>query len=116
MSPPGASSIDQAQRDKVKEIVHILVNAVSAAKLFPPDHQSVMSIVSDLQARLKMYLDEYHELELSVEEFAFSLGGEKIYEDPHPIKSLPFFFYKDGMQKLYFYRSPRREEPAEFLV
>jgi len=109
------SPIDQVQRDKAQEILHVLVNAVSAAKLFPSDHQTVANFISDLHERLNRYLDEYWKLELGIEEDAFTLGGERIFEDPHPLKSLPFFFFKDGMQRLYFYKGLTREELREFL-
>jgi hypothetical protein len=109
------SPIDQGQRDKAKEIFLVLVNAISATKLFPADHRTVLNFISDLHERLSTYLDEYGKLELGIEEYAFTLGGESIYEDPHPVKSLPFFFFKDGMQKLYFYKSLTREELREFL-
>ncbi len=108
-------SVDPGQRDKAKEIFLVLVNAISATKLFPADHQTVVNFVSELHERLSKYLDEYGKLELGIEEYAFTLGGEIIYEDPHPVKSLPFFFFKDGMQKLYFYKGLTREEISEFL-
>jgi len=109
------SPIDPIQRDKAKDILLVLVNAISAAKLFPSDHQTVVNFISDLHQHLTRYLDEYWKLELGIEEHVFNLEGERIYEDPHPVKSLPFFFFKDGMQRLYFYKGLTREELREFL-
>lgn len=108
-------AVDQAQVDKVKEILHCLVNAVSAAKIFPSDHQTVSNFLSDLHDRLKRFLDENWKLELGIEEHAFTFGEKKVYEDPHPVKSLPFFFFKDGMQMLYFYKGVEKEELKGFL-
>ncbi len=107
--------IGKIPRDKVKEILLVLVHSVSAAKLFPCDHQMVVNFISDLFERLKKYLDAHWKLELGIGEYAFILEGEVIYEDIHPVRSLPFFFYKDGMQKLYFYKGLTREELREFL-
>jgi hypothetical protein len=106
---------DPAQRDKAKEILHVLINAVSAAKLFPSDHQTVINFISDLHDRLSDYLDKHWKLELEIEEHAFAVEGERIFEDPHPLKSLPFFFFKDGLQRLYFYKGLAKEELSEFL-
>ncbi|MGB7294414.1 MAG: HEAT repeat domain-containing protein [Candidatus Aminicenantales bacterium] len=106
---------DPQQMEKAKEILLVLANAVSAAKLFPADHQTVANFVSDLHGRLTHYLDEYWKLELGIGERAFTLEGKSTYEDPHPVKSLPFFFFKDGMQKLYFYKGLTREELQGFL-
>jgi len=106
---------DPAQLDKVKEILHFLVNAVSAAKIFPSDHQTLANFLSDLHDRLKKFLDDNWKLELGIEEYAFTFGEKKVYEDPHPGKSLPFFFFKDGMQMLYFYKGLEKEELRGFL-
>ena len=107
--------IDPAQLTKVKEILLVLANAVSAAKIFPSDHQTVVNFVSDLEAKFKDYLEAYWKLELGIEEQAFIFAGNKVYEDPHPVKSLPFFFFKDGMKTLYFYRGLDKEELKAFL-
>jgi len=107
--------IDPAQLAKVKEILIVLANAVSAAKIFPSEHQTVVNFISDLEAKFKEYLDAYWKLELGIEERAFTFAGKKVYEDPHPVKSLPFFFFKDGMKTLYFYRGLEKEELVAFL-
>jgi hypothetical protein len=107
--------VDQAQADRVKEILHLLANAITAAKIFPSDHQTVAGFLSDLHARLKAFLDENWKLELVIEERAFFFGDKKVYEDPHPVKSLPFFFFKDGMQMLNFYKGIEKEEIQGFL-
>ncbi len=41
--------------------------------------------------------------------------GQVVYTDEMTIKSLPFFFFKDGTQILYFYRGLARQEIFEFL-
>jgi len=104
-----------AQIAQIKEILLVLANAVSAAKIFPPEHQTVVNFVSDLHVRLKDYLERHWKLELGIEERVFTFSGKTVYEDPHPVKSLPFFFYKDGMQTLYFYRGLGKEELKGFL-
>ncbi len=115
MAETGASRIDPVQKKKARDILHILVNAVSAAKLFPSDHQTVVNFISELHGRLTEFLEEYWKLELGIAENAFLLGEETLHEDPHPAKSLPFFFFKDGMQKLYFYKGLSRGELRGFL-
>lgn len=107
--------VDKAQTERVKEILRLLANAVSAAKIFPSDHQTVVNFLSDLYDRLKKFLDDNWKLELGIEEYAFTFEEKKVYEDLHPGKSLPFFFFKDGMQMLYFYKGLEKEELRGFL-
>ncbi|MEW5901842.1 MAG: HEAT repeat domain-containing protein, partial [Acidobacteriota bacterium] len=71
--------------------------------------------LSDLYEQLKRYLDEYGELGLDIEEEAFVLEGEKIHEDPNPQRSLPFFFFKDGMRTLSFCKGLEISELKGFL-
>ncbi|MDH7511843.1 MAG: HEAT repeat domain-containing protein [Clostridiales bacterium] len=107
--------LDPVHLAKVKEILIVLANAVSAAKIFPAEHKAVVNFILDLETRLKEYLDAHWKLELGIEEQAFTFAGKKVYEDAHPVKSLPFFFFKDGMKKLYFYRGLEKEELKAFL-
>ena len=107
---------DPAQVEEVKQILHLLSSTVSAAKLYPPEHQSVASFVSTLHGRLKNFLEARWKLELGIEEHAFTFAGQRVYSDPHPVKSLPFFFFKDGMQMLYFYRGLEEDDIKEFLT
>lgn len=111
----GSFAMDPVQVQKVKDILIVLSNAVSAAKIFPSDHQTVVYFLFDLHTKLREFLDENWKLELGIEEHAFVFGGERVYEDAHPVKSLPFFFYKDGMLMLYFYRGLEQEELKGFL-
>lgn len=41
--------------------------------------------------------------------------NRKIFQDEKTIKSLPFLFYKDGMQKLTFHNGLKKEELREFM-
>jgi hypothetical protein len=111
----GAPGPDAKGLENVREILHHLANTVSALKIFPPEHASVVHFVDVLTQRLKAYLDEHSKLEIGIEEFSFTAAGRPVFIDEMTIKSLPFFFFKDGMQALYFYQGLDREEIAGFL-
>jgi HEAT repeat protein len=115
MSDKETSAVDRVQQDRAKEILFVLANAVSAAKLFPPEHQTVRSFISNLHQRLTQYLNKYWKLELGIEEQSFSLEGKTIHHDPNPARSLPFFFFKDGMKGLGFYKGLQKGELQGFL-
>ena len=110
MSEKEASAVDRVEQDMAREILHVLGNAVSAARLFPSDHQTVGHFITDLHQRLTGYLDKYGKLELGIDEQAFTLDGKTISHDPNPARSLPFFFFKDGMRGLRFYRGLQKPE------
>ncbi len=106
---------DKQVLQKAEDILTALANAVSAMKIFPSDHATVRNFVDALMAKFDDFFKSYQRLEAGVEEFSFTCAGQIVYTDETPLKSLPFFFFKDGTQILYFYRGLDREELVEFL-
>lgn len=106
---------DRIKQEKAREILLVLGNAVSAFRLFPSDNPTVRNFISDLFARLSEYLDNYWKLEIGIEEQAFTIDGKAIFRDPSPVRSLPFFFFKDGMKMLEFYKGLQKSELEGFL-
>jgi len=100
---------------KAEDILAALANAVSAMKIFPSDHATVRNFADSLIAKFDEFFKSYQRLEAGVEEFSFTCAGQVVYTDETPLKSLPFFFFKDGTQILYFYRGLDRAELVEFL-
>lgn len=109
------ASASPRQLEKVRDIVLCFSNAVSALKVFPPDHQTVKQFVQDLNFKLSAYLKIHQQIDIAVKEFSFLFEGKPVYRDTTVIKSLPFFFFKDGLQTLSFYEGLDREEIRAFL-
>jgi hypothetical protein len=107
--------IDVVALDKARDILHHLANTVSSLKLFPAEHVTVVNFVDMLADKLKNFLDQYGKLEIGIDEFSFTCAGRILYTDEATIKSLPFFFFKNGMQILYLYQGLDRPEIADFL-
>jgi len=107
--------IDEEKLERVKEVIHLLVKTISLVKIFPSDHSSVKGFTDDLSEKMIKFLDEYWDLEVDIEEFSFIFQEKTAYHDDNPIKSLPFLFFKDGMQKLFFYKGLDKEQLQEFL-
>jgi HEAT repeat protein len=107
----GAEAAPSAvQVDKVRDLIHVLTNAIQAARLYPVDHKSAVRFISNLHERMSAYLDEHWKLEIGIEEQAFTFAGIRVHEESQAAKSLPFFFFKDGMQAISFYKGIEREE------
>ena len=100
---------------QVKGILTTMANAVSAMKIFPSDHDTVKAFVDSLSLKFDDFLKQAPRLEVDVGEYSFSYAGRAVYADETTIKSLPFFFFKDGMEILYFFRGLDRPELFEFL-
>jgi len=106
---------DKAAVESAKELFKVLANTVSSLKLFPAHHSNVQKFVDDLLAKLKSYFETHQELEAVVGENAFYWEGEKIYQEENLIKSLPYLFFKDGMQRFAILRDIDKTELRGFL-
>lgn len=100
---------------KAREVVLSLANTISALKIFPAHHASAIHFRQDFIAKLKAFLDQFQKLELEIGEFAFYFQGKPVYQDEISSKSLPFFFYKDGLRVLALYQGMDDQEISEFL-
>ena len=112
---PDALLPDPRLTDRVREIMLALANTVSAMKIFPSEHASIRSFVDDLAKKMKAFLEDQGKLEIGIEEYVFTFRGKPVYRDELSVKSLPFFFFKDGMQTLFFYQGLEKGEIADFL-
>jgi len=117
--PPGKEARSRTESgqyfEAVKDILVALANSVSALKIYPAENPTVKESIDALYAKFNAFLEEHDKLEMEVEEFSFICNGQVVYTDPLPIKSLPFFFFKDGLYTLYFYNGLDRQELADFL-
>lgn len=115
MNPVQPDAVDIARIEKVKDLLHGLANTVSAMKIFPSEHATVTAFVNQLAERFAAFLDAYQKLQIGIEERSFTYEGKPVYTDEVAIKSLPFFFFKDGLQIFFFYQGLDRSEILEFL-
>ncbi len=106
---------DKSSVESVKETFHVLAHTVSSLKLYPSHHSTVQKFVDDLMVKLRAYFENRQELEVGIGESAFYLDGEIVYKEENLIKSLPYLFYKDGMQRLAVLRDIDRTELKDFL-
>lgn len=116
--PAGAAAsvaTDPARVEKARDLLHYLANTVSAMKIFPPEHATLKNFVDLLTQKFMDFLTVYQKLQVGIEEYSFTYGGKPIFSDDLTIKSLPFFFFKDGLQILFFYQGLDRQEILEFL-
>ncbi len=108
-------SPDPETLKRVKELFLLFAHAISATKLFPAHHASVINFQEELYDKLTKFLEEHEELNIGIQENAFTYEGEIAYRDENILKSLPYLFFKDGMHKLTFLRDLDKAELLAFL-
>jgi hypothetical protein len=113
--PAAGAAVDTARVEKARDLLHYLANTVSAMKIFPSEHATVKNFVDLLTQKFTDFLAADQKLQVGIEEYSFTYEGKPVYSDELTIKSLPFFFFRDGLQILYFYQGLDRQEILEFL-
>jgi HEAT repeat protein len=114
----GTSSPEGPDRQAIelsREIFHLLTHAVTAMKLYPSHHATVRGFLDDLYSKLRAYFETRSELEVEVQEYAFVVGGEAVFEEEHLAKSLPYLFHKDGMRKFAVLKEIDKAELRDFI-
>jgi hypothetical protein len=113
--PAAGAVVDSVRIEKTKDLLRYLANTVSAMKIFPSEHATVKAFVDLLTQKFSDFLTACQKLQVGIEEYSFTFGGKPVFSDDLTIKSLPFFFFKDGLQILFFYEGLDRQEILEFL-
>jgi len=101
--------------EEIRDLILLLVKTNSAYKIFPPEHITVKQFALDFYERLKSFLEKEGSLDLFIGENYFEVMGEKVYEDEDVAHSLPFFFFRDGLQRLSFHRGLTQNELYQFF-
>lgn len=111
--PP--TKTDNQAGERIRDIFVAFTHAVSAVKLFPSHHDTVLRLQDDLFTRLQRFLQDDRPFEFAIKENAFLFEGRTVYRNDNIIKSLPYLFFKDGMQKLSFLPGLTRAELETFM-
>ena len=98
-----------------REIVQLLAKTTSQMKIFASDHVNISRFTDELFGKMNEFLKKHWKFELGVQEFSFTYKGKTVYTDKQIKKSIPFLFYKDGVQSLYFYKDLTKDEFLDFL-
>ena len=98
-----------------REVVQLMAKTTSQMKIFASDHVNISRFTDELFGKLKTFLKKHRSFELGVREFSFSYKGKTVYTDKQIKKSIPFLFYKDGVQSLFFYKDLSKDEFLDFL-
>ncbi len=103
-------STERPLEKEIRDLILLFTKTNRAFKIFPPDHITVKQLISDFYQHLTSFLEKHNNLDLFVGENYFEFMGEKIFEDEDVAHSLPFFFFRDGLQRLSFHRGIKEVE------
>ncbi len=114
-APQGINFEEKEQIQEVKDILLWMAKTFSQIKLYSLHHPSVSGFIELLFEKLSNFLHKNWKLELTISESSFYFLGKKVHQEKQLIRSLPFLFFKDGIQSLFFYKGISKDELSEFL-
>jgi hypothetical protein len=109
------SAVDREAIQQAKIILTLFAHTVTTIRLYPSRHENVTKITDEFFSGVSRFLEDRGELEIGIEEKAFTFGGEVVYRDESSLKKLSYLFFKDGMRALTFLPGLSRNELADFL-
>jgi len=117
---PSESFLSQDDRDmihQIKGLFALFAHTLAAMRLYPSRHENVTKISDDFYSRLSQYLEDHGELEIGIEEnaFTFNFAEGETFREESGLKSLPYLFFKDGMRSLTFLPGLSRGEFLDFM-
>jgi hypothetical protein len=120
MEPPAAAGNDalpdKEELVRVRAILKSLAQTITVLKLYPAGHDHVRRYRDDLYDRLNGFLGQDRPLDLGIGENAFTYLGQIVYLDENIQKSLPYFFFQDGMLRLSFLPGLTPADLQDFLA
>lgn len=99
----------------VTNVIASLLTATKSHALYPDNHAMRNKAVSQFTEALQKALGDREFLRLNVNKESFFFEDKMVYETPPGPESLPFLFYRDGIQWLEFRRGIESSEVVDFL-
>ncbi len=116
-APDGVAQLESPEEAirEARDLVFQLTRTVNTRRIHLPNNLVYHKFFNELNAKVKRYVAKWGTLIVGVHCFEFQYEGESIYCDSDQGDSLPFRFYKDGLNELAFYPGVTEEELRDFV-
>lgn len=98
-----------------RALVQTFLQTVKAFRLYEANHPILMKFLDRLKKDFDQYFEEYDSFPLVVGEHRLFYRGKVVYESQDVKESLAFFFFKDGIREIKFFRGLEFREMVDFL-
>ena len=73
-------------------------------RLYEPSHPILLKFMDRLRKDFDRYFEEFDSLSFQIKEHQLIYRGKVVYESEDQKESLAFFFYKDGIREIRFFK------------
>jgi hypothetical protein len=109
---------EKAIEEKVKStraLIQIFLQTLKGFRLYEANHPILSKFLDRMRKDFDHYFDEFDSFSLQIGEHHLYYRGEVVYESKDVKESLAFFFFKDGIRELRFFKGLEFKEIVDFL-
>ncbi len=107
--------IEEKSIKATRALIQTLLQTLKSFRLYESNHPILGKFLERLKRDFDLYFDEFDSFSLHVGEYRLFYHGKIIYENQDIKESLAFFFFKDGIREIKFFRGLEFKEILDFL-
>ena len=98
-----------------RALIQTFLQTVKAYRLYEANHPILSKFLDRLKKDFDHYFEEFDSFPLLVGEHRLFYRGKVVYENQDVKESLAFFFFKDGIREIQFFKGLEFREIVDFL-
>jgi len=98
-----------------RALIQTFLQTVKSFRLYEANHPILLKFIERLKKDFDNYFAEFDSFPLLVGEHRLFYRGKVVYENQDVKESLAFFFFKDGIREIKFFRGLELSEVISFL-
>ena len=98
-----------------KSLIHSFLQAVKISQLYEPNHSMISKFLDNLKQEFDRYFNKFDSFCLKVGQYQLVYRDKVVYESQNLKENLAFFFFRDGIREIRFFKGLEFKEVADFL-
>jgi hypothetical protein len=98
-----------------KSLIRAFLQTVKICRLYEANHPMILKFLNDLKQAFDCYFDKLDSFSLQVGQDQLLYRGNVVYESQNVKENLAFFFFRDGIREIKFFKGLEFREIADFL-
>lgn len=98
-----------------KSLIQTFLQTVKISQLYEPNHPMISRFLDNLKLEFDRYFEDLDSFSLKVGQYQLLYRGKVAYESQNLKENLAFFFFRDGIREIHFFKGLEFKELADFL-
>ena len=87
-----------------KSLIQVLLQTIKTCQLYEANHPIILRFLENLKQEFDRYFDKLDSFPLQVGQYQFLYRGKVVYESQSVKDNLAFFFFRDGIREIHFFK------------